>query len=104
FRAEDGIRDLIVTGVQTCALPISYGKLHRRGQYGIVRLKDQIKKAATELRQIDPFPRRGEKYLDDLAADGLVATAGSDATGCIRSEERRVGKEWRSGCARAQYM
>src|SRR5216683_1903764 len=25
FQAEDGIRDLIVTGVQTCALPISCG-------------------------------------------------------------------------------
>src|SRR2546430_5719579 len=25
FQAEDGIRDLTVTGVQTCALPISYG-------------------------------------------------------------------------------
>src|SRR3989440_2388151 len=24
FQAEDGIRDLIVTGVQTCALPILY--------------------------------------------------------------------------------
>src|SRR2546430_6232807 len=26
FQAEDGIRDLTVTGVQTCALPISEGK------------------------------------------------------------------------------
>src|SRR2546421_1681453 len=26
FQAEDGIRDLIVTGVQTCALPISLGR------------------------------------------------------------------------------
>src|SRR5206468_5474396 len=26
FQAEDGIRDLIVTGVQTCALPISLDK------------------------------------------------------------------------------
>src|SRR6266403_3915041 len=26
FQAEDGIRDLYVTGVQTCALPISNGK------------------------------------------------------------------------------
>src|SRR5206468_7869850 len=26
FQAEDGIRDLIVTGVQTCALPISSAK------------------------------------------------------------------------------
>src|SRR5206468_10089469 len=36
FQAEDGIRDLIVTGVQTCALPISVephdlaGRLHLR--------------------------------------------------------------------------
>src|SRR2546430_3137395 len=30
FQAEDGIRDLTVTGVQTCALPISiYGHLQR---------------------------------------------------------------------------
>src|SRR5206468_8899152 len=27
FQAEDGIRDLIVTGVQTCALPISVREL-----------------------------------------------------------------------------
>src|SRR6266496_6277003 len=26
FQAEDGIRDLYVTGVQTCALPISEGR------------------------------------------------------------------------------
>src|SRR2546428_5090817 len=26
FQAEDGIRDLIVTGVQTCALPISMAR------------------------------------------------------------------------------
>src|SRR5256886_4131834 len=26
FQAEDGIRDLTVTGVQTCALPISFNK------------------------------------------------------------------------------
>src|SRR2546421_9034780 len=29
FQAEDGIRDLIVTGVQTCALPIST-RVHAR--------------------------------------------------------------------------
>src|SRR2546430_6457326 len=28
FQAEDGIRDLTVTGVQTCALPISYEHNH----------------------------------------------------------------------------
>src|SRR3989440_8082892 len=35
FQAEDGIRDLIVTGVQTCALPIS----HERGARGIECLR-----------------------------------------------------------------
>src|SRR2546430_9008578 len=29
FQAEDGIRDLTVTGVQTCALPISPGAISR---------------------------------------------------------------------------
>src|SRR6267378_5817764 len=30
FQAEDGIRDLYVTGVQTCALPISPGPCTRK--------------------------------------------------------------------------
>src|SRR5260370_17823305 len=30
FQAEDGIRDSSVTGVQTCALPISHGFFHNR--------------------------------------------------------------------------
>src|SRR5206468_9652616 len=30
FQAEDGIRDLIVTGVQTCALPISTAQNRQR--------------------------------------------------------------------------
>src|SRR5437667_8986111 len=30
FQAEDGIRDRDVTGVQTCALPISYRSMKRR--------------------------------------------------------------------------
>src|SRR2546427_6868980 len=31
FQAEDGIRDLTVTGVQTCALPISLGLIGESG-------------------------------------------------------------------------
>src|SRR2546430_3852629 len=34
FQAEDGIRDLTVTGVQTCALPIS-SRPYRRGAAGV---------------------------------------------------------------------
>src|SRR5216683_6954106 len=42
FQAEDGIRDLIVTGVQTCALPISLGapRYRRERLAGCVRVED----------------------------------------------------------------
>src|SRR2546429_3286931 len=36
FQAEDGIRDVAVTGVQTCALPISVGELDRGGDEAAV--------------------------------------------------------------------
>src|SRR2546421_956137 len=35
FQAEDGIRDLIVTGVQTCALPILLGVLEKWQKKGV---------------------------------------------------------------------
>src|SRR2546430_9004111 len=85
FQAEDGIRDLTVTGVQTCALPI----------LTVILL------AVLVLLFPDgrlPSPRwRPVLWALAVAAAGLVAQqfqAGTWITG--RSEERRVGKEWRS--------
>src|SRR2546430_9018252 len=45
FQAEDGIRDLTVTGVQTCALPISLGSMSdpRDVARAIVRLVENPK-------------------------------------------------------------
>src|SRR2546427_670554 len=37
FQAEDGIRDLTVTGVQTCALPILLGGARKNGVSSVVR-------------------------------------------------------------------
>src|SRR2546426_928120 len=43
FQAEDGIRDYKVTGVQTCALPISVRLRHRAEVHGNVRgLRDHL--------------------------------------------------------------
>src|SRR5260370_18009935 len=67
FQAEDGIRDSSVTGVQTCALPISPVV----GQ--VVTLSATMNAAAT----------------------GTV-TFSDGSTVLARSEERRVGKECRS--------
>src|SRR2546430_12596163 len=39
FQAEDGIRDLTVTGVQTCALPIYAAGVGRVDRDGVVRLR-----------------------------------------------------------------
>src|SRR2546430_2515423 len=36
FQAEDGIRDLTVTGVQTCALPISFYGGHCELSFGVM--------------------------------------------------------------------
>src|SRR5699024_11823962 len=67
FQAEDGIRDRNVTGVQTCALPIS--ECDRRG--------DQLHRAIAACER--DHPDRG--------------CAGSSRSASQRSEERRVGKE-----------
>src|SRR2546422_3684039 len=40
FQAEDGIRDVAVTGVQTCALPICPGGLPRGGNSRVAREPD----------------------------------------------------------------
>src|SRR5687768_18343429 len=67
FQAEDGIRDVAVTGVQTCALPIY--RVGASPPCPHERRRDQ--QTPREVRQ----PDREE---------------------VIRSEERRVGKECRS--------
>src|SRR3712207_7128228 len=85
FQAEDGIRDIGVTGVQTCALPIYAMRA--------VRVGDPLA-AETEVG-----PLATPQIVDDLAkkVDASVA-AGARVLcgGRRRSEERRVGKECRS--------
>src|SRR2546430_9000370 len=86
FQAEDGIRDLTVTGVQTCALPI-------------LRIwKDR----ADQVRYDTPIP------VDVEASPGLATGRYEEVARAVerelrarlqiraRSEERRVGKECRS--------
>src|SRR5439155_11498911 len=77
FQAEDGIRDGHVTGVQTCALPIS--EPHQI-PYGATRHA-----AANPREEVD-----GEGCSHERVGD---QTAPQDAGGPERSEERRVGKE-----------
>src|SRR5258707_3309381 len=81
FQAEDGIRDIGVTGVQTCALPISAFFLHQL--QGIASVHAAIDECGTGEQDTTP---------DAMLAVNQYAAASLD----VRSEERRVGKECRS--------
>src|SRR5258708_31603051 len=77
FQAEDGIRDDLVTGVQTCALPIwtaAEGALAR----GIV---------------VEAYVLAN---LAEVKLGKLFVLLGKTHEAGGRSEERRVGKECRS--------
>src|SRR3989454_7405662 len=81
FQAEDGIRDYKVTGVQTCALPIS-AQLQIKGPLPI-RLVANWTLAILLAGMVALFVGRFARNLYRLAK-------------LERSEERRVGKEGRS--------
>src|SRR5437016_12067887 len=86
FQAEDGIRDWSVTGVQTCALPIS----------GILAcLSFVFDGRGDDVRKGIGTTRRGDRQecLSYNTEDGVIVGFGATAG---RSEERRVGKECRS--------
>src|SRR2546430_3363727 len=88
FQAEDGIRDLTVTGVQTCALPIYPRSINIPGTAKVV-----------EARFLSgPAPRWQEGVPSRVTLAGWVTAADNPyfARATVRSEERRVGKECRS--------
>src|SRR5437762_4775472 len=74
FQAEDGIRDTSVTGVQTCALPIS--------------LELPVLVSVSDWVELLPTCTLPKLMVEEVACSTLG--------GLTRSEERRVGKECRS--------
>src|SRR2546425_7935960 len=54
FQAEDGIRDKLVTGVQTCALPISFG--------GCVGRSGLLGPSVVSARRLSRAPRRSQHF------------------------------------------
>src|SRR2546429_4238852 len=87
FQAEDGIRDVAVTGVQTCALPISL-----RREKTSVSQEDYLK-AIWEMLEESQTPISA-RLAEELQVTPPAVTAALKRM--TRSEERRVGKECRS--------
>src|SRR5207244_5113652 len=95
----DGIRDDLVTGVQTCALPIfrkdRFGDIQRGGRL-IVWDRETVmcdSHALDGTTSEDIFYRHYEISDEDELRQRLEELA--EAILASRSEERRVGKEWR---------
>src|SRR5205823_9389475 len=96
--------DKLVTGVQTCALPIC----QERAQYATIALFTLARKHGDHVRAAWPavvacMCRLFDAQLVSAAVFGLddpfpVADEPADVRPQqpVRSEERRVGKEWRS--------
>src|SRR5207248_6128923 len=93
FQAEDGIRDRTVTGVQTCALPI----LKARNEVPPYVMVSRVHACAFFAFQ-DAFSPAflGPEY-DPFIIDRSEQGGFSIPDLSLRSEERRVGKECRSG-------
>src|SRR5690606_40591802 len=88
FQAEDGIRDFHVTGVQTCALPISYAKLIILTAL-VLNFTGFV--LIWALESTNPLTLGMLDWPEQLKAAWMQSVSLRTA----RSEERRVGKEWR---------
>src|SRR2546429_4524159 len=85
FQAEDGIRDVAVTGVQTCALPILFALAVATADSA---LANRAGSDSIRVRQLASIVKARA-----LVNRGQFAAA---AAAVARSEERRGGEEGRS--------
>src|SRR3546814_4954887 len=86
-------RCALVTGVQTCALPIyqtnwALPKPSRQSVHNLITPSDEVAKRQAGLFGLSDHLKRLSAYGDSLEELGRI----------IRSEERRVGKEGGSTC------
>src|SRR3712207_6993931 len=88
FQAEDGIRDIGVTGVQTCALPISPGSEEHPARLELERQRAVGRRWAGPGHLVQRLARAARPAGDRA---GVARPAGG--VGGRRSEERRGGKE-----------
>src|SRR5206468_10072126 len=102
----DGIRDLIVTGVQTCALPI-FEEMKAALSGMLAPEKKESVLGMVQVRQVFRISKIGT-VAGCYVQDGLVKRSAQvrvlrdNVVIHTRSEERRVGKEGRSRRSRAR--
>src|SRR5437764_9886087 len=101
FQAEDGIRDTSVTGVQTCALPISLALRERIGAIDAATLASaDLGPVFRERPAIHRFPGSMAQRVHDLAVhvrdryDGDAARVWTEAADSdeLRAKPRRAAR------------
>src|SRR5256884_9648323 len=100
FQAEDGIRDVAVTGVQTCALPISRQTGRQEVSAALegerVALDAPAHETSNPISYFVDCIRNNKPIEDPLSMKVNVQVMEILDAARERSEERRVGKECRS--------
>src|SRR5690606_39896197 len=94
FQAEDGIRDFHVTGVQTCALPISLIPHMYLHEY----MTDEREKREMELHR-EAFRALGIEWDDDMGVNHHTWRINKNALQTFRNQIGRAScreRVWRS--------
>src|SRR5207244_10588206 len=94
-QAEDGIRDDLVTGVQTCAVPIYFGMVHDAEMHAA---EDKRRKEEVEERNLaDSASYRAEKSIaelgDKLTAEQKIGRASCRERGQIKVDDGRCERK-----------
>src|SRR2546421_1981664 len=107
FKAEDGIRYLIVTGVQTCALPIlpDLAQRGRRARWGRGPPAGRVRRFGHRSRRVERGPGRHRAVLPALPGFGAVggaagagyADGGGGRAGLVRGHVRWLAAAPRYG-------
>src|SRR5207253_7163607 len=101
FQAEDGIRDGHVTGVQTCALPISmHIVVLEHFEFGLNRIDERVVPRQVQTDQ-QLHVARGQRSVQAVRIEVPILILLTRTK--LRSEERRVGKECGSRWSSAHY-
>src|SRR5256714_14910695 len=90
FQAEDGIRDKLVTGVQTCALPICERRVRERG---VLSLLASLPDPLPGRKPLGAQPIHEVHPIAETAAPGN-GPRGADADLTPRSGEHVVVEPW----------
>src|SRR2546427_4508864 len=86
FQAEDGIRDLTVTGVQTCALPISFLKAIRAESDAIVNITTGGSPHMTVPERMRPVT----EFQPELASLNMGSMRSEEHTSELQSQSNLV--------------